>query len=156
MNGVIGNRSQLQPTTLFTKVDIDAQKDVGQTGEKSVTGLEGAKGARTIGLSNPVSIQGTVNGSGGSVRSLSDLKLNATTPQQIGARRDETVKGINQFINALEADRASNGGALSAQGEAIRDSLDQFGETFALLSEVIQESRVLTEWVISVVWEITW
>ena len=135
MNGVIGNRSQLQPTTLFTKVDIDAQKDAGQTGERSVTGLEGAKGARTIGLSNPVSIQGTVNGSGGSVRSLSDLKLNATTPQQIGARRDETVKGINQFINALESDRARNGGELSAQGQALRDSLDQFGETFALLSE---------------------
>ena len=34
--------------------------------------------------------------------------------------------------------------------------INHTNQSFALLSEVIQESRVLTEWVISVVWEITW
>ena len=42
------------------------------------------------------------------------------------------------------------------QGFDVVIYINYTNQTLSLLSEVIQESRVLTEWVISVVWEITW
>ncbi len=127
----IGNRSQLQHTTLISDINTETQ-EVEQT---SVTGLQGAKGERVISLSTPGGVHGTVNGSDNGVRRLSDLKLDGIPPRDIGTKRDQTVGQINALINAIEADRASNGGELSPQGQALRETIDLLGDTFAQLSE---------------------
>ncbi|MET1115933.1 MAG: inositol phosphate phosphatase SopB [Comamonas sp.] len=130
----IGNRSLLQPASLVPQQLQGAPEGVQQANHKSVVGLESQHGPRSIGLGTPVRVTGTVNGAG-HARSLSELTLDAATPQQIGARRDQTVGLVNKLINAIESDRAKNGGELGKQGQALRECVNRFGAALALLSD---------------------
>lgn len=126
----IGNRSQLQHATL------EHTALAGKDQKTNVGALRGPQGQqRTITLAQSHTIFGTVNGGTGGARKLSDLKLDGIPPQQIGTKRDQTVGQINALINAIEADRASNGGELSPQGQALREHVDLLGDAFAQLSE---------------------
>lgn len=128
--GTIGNRSQLQPAELTTTIDVQTGKTA-----PSVGSLGGQNSAHTIVLSTPQGIHGQVHGGTPGARKLSDMRFDGIPPQSIGARRDQAVRQIGALINAIEADRAANGGNLSASGQALRELVDLLGDGFSQLGD---------------------